>query len=138
MQQGLQRAGWAAIYPLMLAMLVGLGWMDSTWYRGLQGRVPGPALEATARNVADMLLWLLALALLSGGIAAWLLKGGARLLFVASMAVLCMELVLPALAGAVPGGRYYLAEVGPYLRTVIHLAALALAVAALALRRGAA
>jgi hypothetical protein len=49
------------------------------------------------------------------------------------MAVLCMELVLPAIASAVPGGRYYLAEIGPALRTGIHLTALALA--ALALRR---
>lgn len=133
MEQGSQRAGWAAIYPLMLAVLVGLGWMDSTWYRGLQGRVPEQALDAAARNVADMLLWLLALVLLAGGITAWLLKGSARLLFVASMVVLCMELVLPALAGAVPGGRHYLAGIGPLLRSGIHLAALALA--ALALRR---
>jgi hypothetical protein len=133
MEHSSKRTCWAAIYPLMLAILVGLGWMDSTWYHGLQGRVPEQALDSAARNVADMLLWLLALALLAGGVAAWLLQGGARLLFVASMAVLCMELVLPAIASAVPGGRYYLAEIGPALRTGIHLTALALA--ALALRR---
>jgi len=124
---------WAACYPLLLAVLVGLGWMDSTWYHGLQGRVPDEALDAAARNVADMLLWLLALVLLTGGIAAWLLNGAARVLFVASIAVLCMELVIPAVAGVVPGGRYYLAEIGSLLRTGIHLIALALA--ALALRR---
>lgn len=124
---------WAAAYPLLLAVLVGLGWMDSTWYHGLQGRVPEETLDATARNVADLLLWLLALVLLAGGVAAWLLNGVARVLFVASIAVLCMELVLPALAGAVPGGRYYLAGIGPALRMGIHLIALVLA--ALALRR---
>ena len=45
MQQGSQRAGWAAIYPQMLAILPGPGWMDSPWYRGFQGRVPEQALD---------------------------------------------------------------------------------------------
>lgn len=89
---------WAACYPLLLAVLLGLGWMDSTWYHGLRGNVSERTLDAMARNVADMLLWLLALVLLAGGVAAWLLNGVGRLLFLVSVAVLCMELVLPALA----------------------------------------
>jgi hypothetical protein len=134
LQVSQRAAWWAGIYPLSLAVMVGLGWMDSTWYHGLQGRVPSQALDGVARSVGDMLLFLLSLVLLAGGIAACLWNGLPRLLCAASVAVLCLELLLPLLASAIPGGSFYLAEAGPLLRSGIQLAALALAL--LAMRRG--
>lgn len=134
MKEGLHRAAWlAAIYPMLLAMLLGATWMDRSWYLALQAALPGPALEQTSRAVGDALLWLVAMVLLSGGIAAWLWEGTTRLLCISSVTVLCLEFVAPALVSALPGGRHYLAEIGPFMRSAIHLTALGLA--ALALRR---
>ncbi|HXC57911.1 MAG TPA: hypothetical protein VN645_01270 [Steroidobacteraceae bacterium] len=115
---------WTGAYPLLLALMLGAIWVDRIY-----GPVPGEAPQ----QVADLLLLLAALTVLAGLIAVWLWRGRARALCVASLAVFCLEFLLPALVRALPGGAVYLQQLGPFLRFGILGAALLLA--ALATRK---
>ena len=82
------------------------------------------------QQVSDRLLLLSVVVLMAGVISAWLLNGTARTLVVASLAVFCLEFLMPVVAGLLPGGAIYLAVLGPALRVGIALVALGLSVLA--------
>ena len=54
----------------------------------------------------------------------------ARWLVVASVAVFCLEFLMPVIAATLPGGKIYFAMLGPGLRMGVVLVALALSVLA--------
>jgi hypothetical protein len=121
---------WAGTYPLLLALMVGAAWVDRIYAHSLKLAVPDSALAAPMQRVSDLLLLGSAAVFLAGLLAAWLLNGVARALVVASLAVFCLELLMPVMAAALPGGGIYLAMLGPALRIGILLAALGLALLA--------
>ena len=124
---------WTGAYPLLLALMLGAIWVDRIYGRALLAGGNEYVLGPAPMHVADLLLLLAALTLLAGLCAAWLWQGQARALCIASVAVFCLEFVLPALARTLPGGGVYLQQLGPFLRFAIFAAALLLA--ALATRK---
>jgi hypothetical protein len=116
---------WAGAYPLLLALMAGATWMDRIYSHALRNSAASD-MAAAMSGVSDRLLLLSALVILSGVLCAMLLQGMARRLVVASLAVFCLELLMPVLAGALPGGAIYFAMLGPGLRVGIVLAALGL------------
>jgi hypothetical protein len=107
--------------------MAGATWVDRIYYRSLRIPVPDSVLSLATAPVADRLLLLSALVLAAGALCAWLLQGVARSLVIASLAVFCLEFLLPVLGKMLPGGAIYLAQLGPALRLGILLMALVLA-----------
>jgi hypothetical protein len=114
-------------YPLLLAVLAGGAMVDQMYFRAIRATLPPAARSAVSSHVADALLMLALPVLIAGGVSVLLASGRARQLFVASIAIFSLEFLLPALAGAVPSGEVYLGMVGPLLRMLIMLGALACA-----------
>jgi hypothetical protein len=110
----------AGVYPLLLAFTAGCVFIDQLYARA--------ALETatSSARAADALL-LLALPVLAAGLLATALgEGRSRALFALSIAVFCLEFLLPALVGLLPGGAW-LTQTGPLLRGTVVLGALLLA-----------
>jgi hypothetical protein len=118
---------WAGAYPLLLAFMAGATWVDRIYYHSLRMAMPESVLAIATGRVADRMLLLSALVLAAGALCAWLLHGVARSLVIASLAVFCLEFLLPVLATMVPGGAVYLSVLGPPLRLGILMVALLLA-----------
>jgi len=127
MEQFYRKMMWVGAYPLLLALMAGAAWVDRIYAHSLKYSVPDSALALATAQVADRLLLLSAIVLAAGMLAAWLLNGVARGLVFASLAVFCLEFLLPVLAAALPGGAIYFAMLGPALRVGILLMALGLA-----------
>src|SRR5512139_2052334 len=121
---------WASAYPLLLALMAGAAWVDRIYHHTLRVAVPDSALALATGRVADRLLMMSAVVLASGLLSAWLLAGVARGLVIASLAVFCLEFLLPVVAATLPGGAVYLGMLGPALRVGILLVALGLALLA--------
>jgi hypothetical protein len=121
---------WAGVYPLLLALMVGATWVDRIYARSVGSALPDSALAVALQRVSDGLLLLSVVVILAGVLSAWLLQGVARALVIASLAVFCLEFLLPVLAAALPGGAIYFAMLGPGLRIGIMLAALGLSLLA--------
>ena len=92
--------------------------------------MPESVLAAPMQRVSDLLLLGSAAVFLAGLLSAWLLHGVARTLVIASLAVFCLEFLLPVVASLLPGGAIYFATLGPALRVGILLSALGLALLA--------
>lgn len=108
------------VYPLLLAFVAGGALVDRLYAGAL-------ASGADAlRNVADAMLWLTMLAMAGGALAVAFSRGRARLYFAVSLGVFALHLFLPLLVSLLPGGEW-LAQIGPYLRAVVLLGALAIA-----------
>ena len=121
---------WAGAYPLLLALMAGATWVDRIYAHSLRSTAPQGAQAMAMQQVSDRLLLLSVVVLTAGVISAWLLNGTARTLVVASLAVFCLEFLMPVVAGLLPGGAIYLAVLGPALRVGIALVALGLSVLA--------
>lgn len=121
---------WASVYPLLLALMAGATWVDRIYFHALGKSVPDSVLAVAAQRVADRLLLLSAMVVVAGLCSAGLLHGVARRLVIASLAVFCLEFLMPLLAAALPGGAIYFAMLGPALRIGIVLVALGLALLA--------
>jgi hypothetical protein len=110
----------AGVYPLLLAFTAGCVLIDQLYAHSTAGGTP------VAAAVADTLL-LLALPVLAAGLVATMLgEGRSRALFALSLAVFCLEFLLPALVTMLPGGAW-LTQTGPLLRGAVVLGALLLA-----------
>jgi hypothetical protein len=114
-------------YPLLLSVMAGGAMVDQMYSRAIRATLPPEARSAVSSQVQDALLMLALPVLIAGGVCVLLSAGRARQLFVASIAIFSLEFVLPALAGAVPSGAMYLGMVGPFLRMLVMLGALAFA-----------
>jgi hypothetical protein len=121
---------WAGTYPLLLAWMVGATWVDRIYAQSLNTALPQVALAAPMQRVSDLLLLGSGAVFLAGLLSAWLLNGVARALVLASLAVFCLEFLLPVMANALPDGALYLAMLGPAVRVGTMLAALGLALLA--------
>lgn len=123
----------ASTYPLSLALMGGAVWVDRIYAHAMAHAGISAGMAAPRAQVADRLLLLSLVVIATGVLCAGLLHGVARRLVIASLVVFCLELLLPVLAPALPGGTIYFAMLGPGLRVAILLAALMLAL--LAMRR---
>jgi hypothetical protein len=121
---------WAGAYPLLLALMAGATWVDRIYAHSLRAAAQQGAPVAATQLVSDRLLLLSAVVLLAGMFSAWLLNGTARTLVIASLAVFCLEFLMPVAAALLPGGAIYFAMLGPALRVGIVLVALGLSVLA--------
>lgn len=121
---------WAGAYPLLLAAMAGATWVDRIHAHSLRVAAPNGASIVAMQQVSDRLLLLCALVLAAGLLCAWLLSGVARWLVVGSVAVFCLEFLMPVIAATLPGGKIYFAMLGPGLRMGVVLVALALSVLA--------
>jgi hypothetical protein len=121
---------WAGTYPLLLALMLGATWVDRIYAHSLNAALPASALATPMQRVSDLLLLGSAAVFLAGLLSGWLLSGVARALVMASLAVFCLEFLLPVVANLLPGGALYFATLGPALRVGTLLAALGLALLA--------
>jgi hypothetical protein len=119
------------VYPVLLAVMIGAAWLDGVYARALRGTLRDEALHEVFSTVSDALLLPGALAVLAGAAACVFTSGRARWLCIGSLGVLWLELLLPMLAGAIPGATRWLEGYGLLLRLAVLLGALACAVLAL-------
>jgi hypothetical protein len=115
----------AGVYPALLAVMTGAAWLDGVYAHALRAAFSDAALAPVFSQAADAQLLPAALTWLAGLVAVVITTGRARWLCVASLAVLSLQFLLPALASAIPAVMAALNGNGLLLRMALLLGALA-------------
>jgi hypothetical protein len=118
------------VYPVLVSVTTGAVWVDQMYTLRVAPLVSAGKREEFFSGIADNLLFLVSVTFVAGVVAAVRASGRTRWLLIASLVVLSLQVLLPAIVSAVPGATAALHGMGPLLRLVIILTALIVAVRA--------
>ena len=119
---------WA--YPVLLSVSLGAVWVDQMYAARVGRLVSAAGRDDFFSGIADNLLFLVAVTFFAGVVAALRATGRTRWLLLGSLAVLGLQVLLPAIVSALPGGAAALHGMGPAVRLLIILVALGTAIGA--------